>query len=111
MPVLKRHSDFLRIKDEGSRFSPCSWFFVGFLKNEKSTGRFGWTISRKVGSAVVRNKLKRWCRTIVREYKGVNKSFDINIVFRAKNEEFYKKVSFNEFKQALSRGLDHIFTN
>lgn len=74
--------------------------------------RFGVTASRKVGSAVVRNKLKRW----VREYFGdfVAKSnqqgspidVSINIIFKPVDPGFYKGLKFEEFKKAMDAGIE-----
>lgn len=75
--------------------------------------RFGVTASRKVGSAVVRNKLKRWCRDYFRAFLSAGKSFeaDINIIFKPMDANFYKGLSHAEFIKSLDRGLEAVRKN
>lgn len=75
--------------------------------------RFGVTASRKVGSAVVRNKLKRWSREYFRESlkAGNTLEADINIIFKPMEENFYKGLSHGEFVKALDRGVQTVRKN
>jgi ribonuclease P protein component len=43
---------------------------VVYRRNELSTVRFGLSVSRKVGTAVVRNRVKRWLREAARHQRG-----------------------------------------
>lgn len=63
---LLRSQDFRRVYERGSRFS--SPLFAAFCVREAQTPgvRIGFTVSRKLGSAVVRNRLKRRLREAVR---------------------------------------------
>ena len=69
--------------------------------------RFGWTISKNIGPAVVRNKFKRWCRQYFREKALDYNSLcvDINIVLRPYDKMFYKKIKHDEFIKSLEKGL------
>jgi len=50
-------------------------------KNGTADSRFGLTVSRKVGGAVVRNRVKRWLREAVRhERSSVLGGWDVVIV-------------------------------
>jgi ribonuclease P protein component len=50
-------------------------------KNGTDDSRFGLTVSRKVGGAVVRNRVKRWLREAVRhERSSVLGGWDVVIV-------------------------------
>ena len=50
-------------------------------KNGTADSRFGLTVSRKVGGAVVRNQVKRWLREAVRhERSSVLGGWDVVIV-------------------------------
>ena len=80
---------------------------VNVMDNSIEHSRFGWTIPKYVGSAVTRNKFKRWCRDICRKAR-INNSKDINIVLRKRNKEFYKEISFDEFQTALKQAFKKI---
>ena len=73
---------------------------------------FGVTASRKVGSAVVRNKLKRWVREYFRDFvtrsnqTGSPIDVSINIIFKPIDQSFYKGLNFEEFKRAMDVGLE-----
>lgn len=70
--------------------------------------RFGVTASRKVGPAVVRNKLKRWSREYVRAFLVAGKAVeaDINIIFKPMDSTFYKGLRYEEFVKGMDRGME-----
>jgi ribonuclease P protein component len=100
---LKRSSDFLNIKLRGKRKSLSSWLLLSFQKNNLEHLRFGCTISSKVGSAVTRNRLKRWTREYFRKAidDGFNPAIDINLVFKPMPKGFYSKLSHTDFDGIL----------
>lgn len=71
-----------------------------------------------MGSAVVRNRLKRWSREFFRregqrflaasQETSPSRGFDINVVLRRQSRDFYKNVSQNEFADSLEKGLFRI---
>jgi ribonuclease P protein component len=64
VPVLHRRSEFLRVQQNGKRFrARCLLLLV--IPGEAGT-RLGLTISRRVGNAVTRNRVRRRLREIVR---------------------------------------------
>ncbi|NQT10821.1 MAG: ribonuclease P protein component [Desulfobacteraceae bacterium] len=77
--LLKRH-DFLRLTAKG-RQQQNKHFIVIFAPCKTERTRFGITVSRKVGNAVVRNRIKRFTREYFRlnRYKNTG-SWDINII-------------------------------
>ncbi len=66
--VIKRSSDFLLIKESGQKKLLSAWLLLSYKKNSLDTWRFGTTASRKIGPAVIRNKLKRWVRSYFRTH-------------------------------------------
>lgn len=62
---IRRSSDFTRITREGKRI-PSRHFIIFFLTNDLDRNRLGITASRKVGGAVVRNRVKRIIREVFR---------------------------------------------
>jgi len=63
--ILKRRADFLRVA-KGKRM-PCPAFLVqARARGDESPFRVGFTCSKKVGNAVMRNRAKRRLREIAR---------------------------------------------
>jgi ribonuclease P protein component len=108
--VLKKSIDFNNIKNNGRRYRFSSWAFLSCVKNEVNEPRFGWTISTKVGSSVVRNKLKRWCRQYFRVWLQNHSqvSLDINIVFLPIGSSTIKELTYAEFEKILEKGLQSL---
>lgn len=68
--------------------------------------RCGWTVPGHIGSAVIRNRFKRWGREFFRRWsseRGQTKGIEINLIFKRKPADFYRKLSHKEFDEALSR--------
>lgn len=66
--------------------------------------RCGWTIPRQVGTAVTRNRFKRWGREYLRAWAKQNHlSLDLNLIFKRRDKEFYKALSRGEFDEALDK--------
>jgi ribonuclease P protein component len=68
--------------------------------------RCGWTLPRQVGSAVIRNRLKRWSRVYLRHLlaEGLALPVDVNLVFRKAEPDFYKKLNYEQFSRILDKG-------
>jgi ribonuclease P protein component len=67
--TLRRSADYLRCYRRGRRLRG-SYARLHFAPNEEGHPRLGITASRKVGKAVVRNRLKRRVREVFRRYPG-----------------------------------------
>ena len=104
--ALKLSSDFLHIKNKGKRKSLNSWLILTYCANQRGHVRYGCTISRKVGTAVTRNRLKRWTREYFRKVatNGFNPEIDFNLVFRPMPKGFYRELSFSDFVTTLDKG-------
>ena len=105
--LLKR-GQFLKLSKQGKRvYTGC--FIAIVLKGTAQNNRIGITISKKVGNAVERNRIKR----IIREYFRHNKENisgpkDINIIARKglttlSNLEIIEKVDKLFSKIALAK--------
>ena len=105
--VLNRRNDFLRLKVKGRRVR-VDFLLFNYLGSESP--KIGWTLKKKVGSAVVRNKLKRWCRHSVRQQAVDERTpqADINIIFRNEDKDFYKRLPYSEFDRCFRKGCEII---
>ena len=82
--TLKKNSDFHRLYTRGkSAVNP--YLVVYCRKNREGRSRFGYTVSARLGHAVVRNRVRRRLREIVR-LNGARlvPGYDMVIVARAK---------------------------
>lgn len=102
---LKKNSDFKRIYSKGK--SCVTPFMVVYCrKNRENENRIGFTVSAKMGHAVVRNRIRRRLREIYRLNKtSFSKGWDIIIVARSRsiNGDFRKmEDAFLEACRSLS---------
>jgi ribonuclease P protein component len=77
---IRRRPEFERVYNEGTRISG-RFMTVFLLQNGRETQRCGIAATRKLGSAVERNRAKRLAREIFRRHK-VAPGYDIVIVPR-----------------------------
>ncbi|MCE3009396.1 MAG: ribonuclease P protein component [Proteobacteria bacterium] len=109
--VIRNSSDFLRIKNSGKRRTTSGWLSLAFIKNSEGRLRYGYTITKKIGNAVVRNRLKRWCREYffrIYSESGLNPEMDVNVLFKPMPSDFYKKLNHAEFIQALDKAFQSL---
>ncbi len=73
-----------------------------FIKTDEAL-RVGWTLPRQVGSAVTRNRLKRWAREFIRKNQDwlCKIHLDVNLVFRSTKAVDLKELGHEEFDQQL----------
>ncbi|MBE8221108.1 MAG: ribonuclease P protein component [Bdellovibrionales bacterium] len=105
--TLNLKEDFSNLKKNGNTFRPVSWALFNYKKNIYTYSRFAWTIPSYLATAVIRNRLKRWCRTIAKEHKDLNNN-DINIVFLRQKKDFYKNLNYETFSSGLKKALQNI---
>ena len=79
---IRKRRDYQAIYQEGKRVHSKS-FIILFKPNNEGTTRFGITVSKKVGNAVRRNRIKR----LLREYFRLNRdlfrdSTDVVVIAR-----------------------------
>lgn len=80
--VVKKKEEFNEIIKTCSYFKN-KYFTIYIRKREIIFARFGLAISKKVGNAVVRNKLKRQLRAIIDQNKDIfSKDSDYIIMIR-----------------------------
>lgn len=103
LTVLKSTKDFALIKAKGKRAFLDKKILVCYLNNNLENHRVGWTISKAVGNAVLRNKLKRYSREFFREddHQKSDKKVDVNLVFLKSGSAQFRNMNYNEFKKLL----------
>lgn len=110
--VLRTRADFVSLKNSGQRYSPSKWLTFYFIESKTTEIRVGYTLSRKVGSAVLRNRLRRWGREFFRQTikDGLQAGVNINVVFRPMETGFYQKLDHKDFDRIFSKGFENLCT-
>lgn len=94
--------DYKKIKQMGCKFY-TPHFVLYIYKNSYNYPRLGLTVSKKVGNAVIRNKIKRYSKEFFRNNKFKFKCFDYSLIAR-KN---FQKLSYSDFNKELSKLFDN----
>ena len=77
---FRKRKDFLRIYKKGSRYRGKGFVLI-YLSNKLQFSRMAVVASKKVGNAVVRNRIKRRFRALFRTNKSLLQgSFDLVII-------------------------------
>lgn len=80
--IVKENRDFAKIINNGKK---C-WneiYSIYYDKNNYGDYRFGISVSKKIGNAVTRNRIKRQLRMIIDKYKNIySKDKDYIIIVR-----------------------------
>ena len=75
---LRRTADFARVERQGRRSAGA--FVIAVARQNPRGGRVGFTVSKKVGNAVVRNAVKRRLRDIARRNKLAWRGRDVVLI-------------------------------
>ncbi|RMF46781.1 MAG: ribonuclease P protein component [Deltaproteobacteria bacterium] len=93
---LRKRPEFIRCKQMGRKIH-TSHFLVYALENDGDESRLGVTVSRRVGNAVVRNRVKRLVREFFRSHKTrLPAGFDLSVIARHRAGELDQKAVCRE---------------
>lgn len=88
--TLKKNYDFQRVYRKGKSYvTPC--FVLYIRKNNKHANRLGFTVSKKIGNAVKRNRARRRLKEVFKKtFNPELRGYDIIVVARsrARTEKF-----------------------
>ena len=102
---IQKRADFLRAYENGTK-THGRFVVVFVLGNERDEARFGVTVTKKFGNAVVRNRAKRWVREVFRRVRlplGISTK-KVDIVVNVKPSA--TDVEFRDFATDLERTLE-----
>ena len=110
---LKRREDFLRLRG-GVRWSTGAFVIETKRRGEhpgangrvEAGPRFGFTVTKKLGGAVVRNRIRRRLKEALRSLEPAVALPGHDYVLIARTGAY--DVSFERLKQDLVRGLAHV---
>ena len=76
---LTKSKDYKQLQEEGRIYHTSH--FVVLVKSGLKVSRLGLTVSRRVGNAVCRNRLKRWIRELFRQhYMQFSQTVDVVVI-------------------------------
>ncbi len=100
--ILKR-SEFVKLSKHGNKIQNEDFVAV-FSPGKKKRTRLGVTVTKRIGNAATRNRIKRFSR----EYFRLNRDlitgcWDINIIAKKKAGDLSTKEAFLSLKNILTR--------
>jgi ribonuclease P protein component len=100
---LRKRSEFLRLKDSVQKFASRGILIV-WQANNLAHARLGVTVSKKVGCAVTRNRIKRFVRETFRNNRLLLPAVDLNVIARSEAAV----MDFHGLQQELLKAFRHI---
>lgn len=95
---LKKNDDFQLVFKRGKSVANRQFVLYFLKKEEQSTIRIGISVSKKLGNAVTRNRIKRYIREAMREIiPQLHQSYDLVIIARKPTVE----MGLDEIKKSL----------
>lgn len=104
-PRLKRRAEFLAVAGRGAK-APMPGLVLQFMpRDDDAPFRVGFTVTKKVGNAVVRNRTKRRLREAVRLALNpdVERGFDMVVIGRDKTADRPFTDLIEDVRKALAR--------
>ncbi|PIE64290.1 MAG: ribonuclease P protein component [Desulfobacterales bacterium] len=103
---LRKSQEFKALSKKGKRhFSKL--FIIICQKNNASRSRLGITVSKKVGKAVTRNRIKRIIRNFFRLNRHfLKESLDINVIARKASGEAEATAMCNQLEEWIKKVSD-----
>ena len=101
--TIKKRSEFIR-SNKFSKKIYTSNFIIQKLESKKNENmpHFGFTITKKIGSAILRNKIKRRLKSIIRKLlKYKDKYFDLSFNYILICKKEIVKVSYDDLENVL----------
>jgi len=97
---VRRRPDYLNIQNRGRRLGGTHLLLFAL----PGTGRLGITVTKKIGGAVARNRVKRWVRDCFRRARDkFPPALDLVVVARAGAAEAGHQALCRELKALASR--------
>ena len=97
---LRKRSEFLQLAFAQHK-SAVRGFLVVWRENGTQTARLGITASKKIGCAVVRNRIKRYLREFFRNNRLEMTAVDLNIIARRESAV----MTFPDIERELIKAL------
>jgi ribonuclease P protein component len=101
--ILKRF-EFVQLSNTGDRVYNRHFIAIYKIRLGQDRSRLGITVTKKVGNAVTRNRIKRYVREFFRTNKdSVQKKLDINIIAKKPVADLTQAESFVSLRNIFDR--------
>lgn len=110
MDRLRKRADFLALTKGPAvgRWSTPAFLLLGRARSDLAPARVGFTVTKKIGGAVVRNRLKRRLRALAREVLSLHGQSGLDYVLIGRKPGLDS--DYAAMKADLMRGLRKIHT-
>jgi ribonuclease P protein component len=104
---LKRRSTFLRLAKQGKRFQ--NRIFIAYAtKNDHNRCRLGITVTKKVGKAATRNRIKRLAREYFRKNRHIfTEHWDISLIAKRQGAGISNVAMFQSLENIFDQIAAH----
>src|SRR6185369_4164407 len=103
---LRKRADFVRLSGSVDKFI-AKGFLVVWQVNDQLQPRLGVTVSKKVGCAVTRSRVKRYIREVFRHNRLLLPPVDMNVIARRESAT----MDFRSVLRELEKAFRHIGTS
>lgn len=84
MESLKKNKEFKKVYENGKSYATRNLVIYCLNYEKGNKNRYGLSVSKKIGNAVVRNKLKRRLREIINDFEKEKDFTGYDIIFIAR---------------------------
>jgi ribonuclease P protein component len=99
---LRKRADFVALQNASSK-QTVKGFLIVWQNNDRDAPRLGITASKKIGCAVIRNRIKRFTREVFRHRRSLLPQVDINVIARRESASMDFCSVQRELEKAFSR--------
>jgi ribonuclease P protein component len=100
---IRKKKDFIELYKKGHRLKG-DYFHLVFQPNQQECSRMAVVVSKKIGKAALRNKIKRWFRELFRQNKDLlTRPYDLVFIARREIAGLTWKELVEEFRSIISK--------
>jgi ribonuclease P protein component len=104
-PRLKRRAQFLRAAAEGRKVATAGLVLQALSRGDNAPTRLGFTVTKKIGNAVVRNRSRRRLKEAARLVLAVHAPVGVDLVLIGREATLRRRFADlqNDLRRALAR--------